>query len=133
MKKALKFLRWVWAPIRKLLLLILIGLLEFVGVDVAPRIRVFFANRNILRKRTSLISIGGGQYQKSQEVDLVIKNGKNSRITKPAIVVEDQGKPWVRVIVHGESSTRLVNRSLLKSIKVIRKPAPKINGSTHPK
>lgn len=121
MTRIKKFFSFFSNPIRKFFALLLLGLLGLFGFDTTPKLRVYFVNRDLLRKNASLVTLGNGKYEKAQEVDFIIKNGKNKRVTRPAIVVADMGRIGVRIVVDGEKITRLVDRSKIKAVSVIRK------------
>jgi hypothetical protein len=121
MKTFIKIISWPFKIIVKFFAHLILGIAELFGYKNPPRLKVYFANRNILRKNATLIAIGQGKYERGTEVDFIVKNSRSGKITHPAIVVLDRGKFGVNIIVEGEGTTRFVDRSKIKRVTVIRK------------
>ena len=138
MRKLFKYITWPFVKlfklIRRFLSELLLGLLGLVGYDTSKKLEVYFANRKLIQKKASLIQAGSGKFKKGDEVDYIIKNGKTKKISKSAIVVQDQLKYVAQIIVKGEDKTQFVPVTRLKHLTVIRpKSNNKINGNSHHK
>lgn len=138
MRKFFKYITWPFVKIFKLIRRffseLLLGLLGLVGFDTSKKLEVYFANRKLIQKKASLIQAGSGKFKKGDEVDYIIKNGKTKKISKSAIVVQDQLKYVAQIIVKGEDKTQFVPVNRLKHLTVIRpKSKSKINGNSYSK